>query len=126
MGIDADSLRILLAATRANQKYADKDKNEASIREDSSVMDSMIGRRLLQEAARANNQYSARNWSEHSRGNWSPRKSPRGSPRSPRSSPRSPRTHFPRSPRSRFSPRGTPKRSFAGIVDMSGRPKGTF
>ena len=85
MAPDAVSLRILLAATRANQRYEGKGKNE--IRDDAAeVMDTLMGRMLLRDAARANNQFSPRNWGTQSRGSWSPRASPRHhtSPRSPR------------------------------------------
>ena len=117
MAPDAVSLRILLAATRANQRYEGKGKNE--IRDDAAeVMDTLMGRMLLRDAARANNQFSPRNWGTQSRGSWSPRASPRHhtSPRSPRAA-RSPRFKSPRTPT---------KRHFSNLVGLSGRPKGTF
>ena len=56
----AESMRILLAATRVNQRYTTQDRND--VYEDcASVMDSAYGQRLLRAAARSNNQYSPRN-----------------------------------------------------------------
>ena len=71
MGFDEQSMKILIAATRANQRYASQDRND--IRADFDTMaESFIGDRLLRQSARADikrngNEFSPRNWSPRSR-----------------------------------------------------------
>lgn len=70
MGFDEHSMRILIAATRANQKYSEQAKNDL-VSEFDDVANSYIGKRLFQQAAasevaKKGNQFSPRNWSPRS------------------------------------------------------------
>ena len=70
LGFDEHSMRILIAATRAYQKYSEQAKNDL-VSEFDDVANSYIGKRLFQQAAasevaKKGNQFSPRNWSPRS------------------------------------------------------------